>query len=98
MSYREERVYTAGPNVASRWKKMKPTALFVNTARGKLVNYDDLAYALDNNIIACAAIDVYEEEPVDFASPIMQCSNVTVTPHIAGASKDTAHVGLENLE
>ncbi len=77
--------------------KMKPSALFVNTARGGLVNYDDLADALDNKVIACAALDVFEDEPVDFDSRIMKCSNITVTPHIAGATKDTVHYGLNLL-
>lgn len=79
------------------FSKMKPEALFVNTARGGLVDYDDLADALNRKVIARAAIDVYDEEPVDFGSSIMACSNVTVTPHIAGATKDTVHYGLNLL-
>ncbi|NDL67680.1 2-hydroxyacid dehydrogenase [Anaerotalea alkaliphila] len=82
---------------AAVFKQMKKSALFVNTARGGLVNYKDLADALDSGEIACAALDVYAEEPVDFDSPIMRCSNVTFTPHIAGATKDTVHYGLDLL-
>lgn len=79
------------------FEKMKRSALFVNTARGGLVNYEDLANALASGEISCAAIDVYENEPVDFHSKIMKCKNVTFTPHIAGATTDAAHYGLEML-
>jgi|LFRM01.1.fsa_nt_gb D-3-phosphoglycerate dehydrogenase len=79
------------------FRKMKPSALFVNTARGGLVNYDDLYLALRDKIIACAALDVYEEEPIDMESPLLKLDNVTLTPHIAGATKDTVHYGLSVL-
>src|SRR5262245_51556477 len=63
--------------------KMKPTAFFVNTARGALVNEADLVEALKNNRIAGAAIDVFEEEPPgDHA--LFHMDNVVVTPHAAG--------------
>lgn len=79
------------------FRKMKPSALFVNTARGGLVNYDDLYIALRDKLIACAALDVFAEEPIDMSSPLLQLDNVTLTPHIAGASKDTVHYGLKVL-
>jgi D-3-phosphoglycerate dehydrogenase len=63
--------------------KMKPTAYFVNTARGALVNEADLVEALRNKTIAGAAIDVFEEEPPgDHA--LFHLDNVVVTPHAAG--------------
>lgn len=63
--------------------KMKPTAYFVNTARGALVNEADLVEALRNKTIAGAAIDVFEEEPPgDHA--LFHMDNVVVTPHAAG--------------
>ncbi|NCA99439.1 MAG: hypothetical protein EOM70_08700 [Clostridia bacterium] len=80
-----------------RFRQMKPTALFVNTARGGLVNYDDLYRALNEKIIAAAALDVFQEEPCDPDSPLLQLDNVTVTPHIAGATRDTVHYGLSVL-
>jgi D-3-phosphoglycerate dehydrogenase len=80
-----------------RFRQMKPTALFVNTARGGLVNYDDLYLALRDKIIAAAALDVFQEEPCDPDSPLLRLDNVTVTPHIAGATKDTVHYGLRVL-
>lgn len=81
----------------SVFRKMKPTALFVNTARGGLVKYDDLYTALRDRIIACAALDVFEQEPVDMESPLLALDNVTLTPHIAGATKDTVRYGLGML-
>lgn len=81
----------------NRFRQMKPTALFVNTARGGLVNYDDLYLALKDKIIAAAALDVFQEEPCDPDSPLLQLDNVTVTPHIAGATKDTVHYGISTL-
>ena len=63
--------------------KMKPTAFFVNTARGALVNEADLVDALKNKRIAGAAIDVFEDEPPgDHA--LFHMDNVVVTPHAAG--------------
>ena len=76
------------------FRRMKPSALFVNTARGGLVNYDDLYTALRDKVIACAALDVFAEEPIDMDSPLLQLDNITMTPHIAGATRDTVHYGL----
>lgn len=76
------------------FKKMKNSALFVNTARGGLVNYTDLYEALKSKEISCAAMDVFEEEPCDMNSPLLELDNVTLTPHIAGATKDTVHYGM----
>lgn len=76
------------------FKKMKNSALFVNTARGGLVNYKDFYEALKNKEIGCAAIDVYEQEPCDMSSPLLELDNITLTPHIAGATKDTVHYGM----
>jgi phosphoglycerate dehydrogenase-like enzyme len=63
--------------------KMKPTAFLVNTARGALVNEPDLVVALQNKVIAGAALDVFEEEPPT-DNPFFHMSNVVVTPHAAG--------------
>lgn len=63
--------------------KLKPTAFFVNTARGALVNEADLVEALRTKRIAGAAIDVFEDEPPgDHA--LFHLDNVVVTPHAAG--------------
>jgi len=77
--------------------KMKPTALLVNTARGGLVDYEDLTEALEKKVIACAALDVFESEPADMKSRLFQLENVTLTPHIAGATRDTVSYGMNLL-
>lgn len=79
------------------FKKMKSSALFVNTARGGLVDYNDLVEALKTGKIAHAALDVFETEPINIHSPLLKLSNVTLTPHIAGATKDTVHYGMKIL-
>lgn len=67
---------------AETFKKMKPTAYFVNCARGKLVDEQALADALKNGVIKGAGLDVFEEEPKVNAD-LLRLDNVTLTPHIA---------------
>jgi len=68
--------------------QMKPTAWLINVARGKLVREADLIEALQQRRIAGAALDVFEHEPLDSASPLWSMPNVFVTPHIAGFRSD----------
>jgi D-3-phosphoglycerate dehydrogenase len=77
--------------------QMKRTAYLINTSRGKLVNENALVEALVEKKIAGAALDVFESEPLDPKSPLLRLSNVTITPHIAGASKDVAHRAAQML-
>ena len=63
---------------------MKPNAIFVNTARGQLVDEKALIEALQTDRIAGAGIDVAEIEPPDPASPLWTLPNVVMTPHSAG--------------
>lgn len=67
---------------------MKPTALFVNTARSSLVDEDGLFDILKNRSIAGAALDVSEFEPIDSSNRFLELDNVIVTPHIAGSTYD----------
>lgn len=67
---------------AKTFQKMKPTAYFVNCARGKLVDEQALADALKNGVIKAAALDVFENEP-NVSPDLLALSNVTLTPHIA---------------
>ncbi len=66
------------------FKKMKNTALFINTARGGIVNERDLIDALKNGDISGACLDVFESEPLPIDSELRSLSNVILTPHTAG--------------
>ncbi|HZV80684.1 MAG TPA: D-2-hydroxyacid dehydrogenase [Geobacteraceae bacterium] len=66
--------------------RMKPSALFINVARGGLVNEADLADALNRGIIAGAGLDVVAVEPMLADNPLLTAANCVFTPHIAWAS------------
>jgi lactate dehydrogenase-like 2-hydroxyacid dehydrogenase len=70
-------------------KIMKKTAFLINTSRGKIIKENDLVFALKNKYIAGAALDVFEEEPIDPNSPLIKMKNVILVPHIGSASFDT---------
>ena len=71
----------------SSLKTMKSSAVLINCARGGLINEADLKEALDNSIIAAAAVDVYETEPaVD--SAMFNAKNLLLTPHLGASSKE----------
>jgi D-3-phosphoglycerate dehydrogenase / 2-oxoglutarate reductase len=63
--------------------QMHPHTLLVNTSRGGLVSTDDLLHALQDGVIAGAALDVVEEEPLPASAPILKAPNIIVTSHIA---------------
>jgi glycerate dehydrogenase len=65
---------------------MKRGALLVNTARGALVNEEDLAAALNDGTIAGAALDVVSREPIAPGNPLLTAKNCIITPHLAWAS------------
>ena len=66
---------------AAQFALMKPSAYFINVARGPIVDEPALIDALKANRIAGAALDVFEQEPVDPANPLLAMDNVIVTPH-----------------
>lgn len=71
------------------FEKMKETAFVINTGRGPLIDEKDLDYALRNKLIAGAAIDVTESEPLTLDSPLLELKNLIITPHAAFFSKDS---------
>lgn len=77
------------------FKKMKPTACFINTSRGYLVDERSLYEALDKKIIASAAVDVLAQEPIRGNNKLLKLDNLIITPHIAGSSKDTIICGTK---
>lgn len=68
---------------------MKPGSIFVNTSRGELVNEEALVRALQRGIPAFACIDTCCEEPWSGKHPLAGLENIILTPHIAGASRNT---------
>jgi lactate dehydrogenase-like 2-hydroxyacid dehydrogenase len=74
---------------AAAFAKMKPGALFINTARGGIHNEPDLIAALENRTIWGAGLDVTNPEPMDKNNPLLGMENVSVLPHIGSAVKET---------
>lgn len=68
---------------------MKKSAYLVNTARGQLINENDLYNALKNKSIAGAALDVTDIEPPDKYNPLLKLENIIITPHIGFYSSDS---------
>ena len=62
---------------------MKPSAYFINTARGAIVDEKALVKALREQWIAGAGLDVFEKEPIKPENPLMKMDNVVLTPHTA---------------
>jgi D-3-phosphoglycerate dehydrogenase len=81
---------TRGLLDARRLALMKPTAFLVNVARGPIVDQAALTDALRERRIAGAALDVFEQEPIDADDPLLQLDNVLVSPH-AVALTDEAY-------
>ena len=72
---------TRGMVGEAQFRRMKPTAYFINTSRGPIVDQKALTRALEERWIAGAGLDVFEKEPVDPADPLLRLDNVIVAPH-----------------
>ncbi len=76
---------------------MKPSGILINIGRGAIVDLADLTAALQQKVIAGAALDVFEIEPLPADHPLWRMENVILTPHIAAASTHIAKRHLETL-
>lgn len=85
---------------AAEFEVMKPTAVFVNTARGPIVHEPSLAEALKERRIFAAGIDVFEDEPHVYPS-LLQCEKAVLIPHLGSATQETraamANKATDNL-
>jgi phosphoglycerate dehydrogenase-like enzyme len=86
---------TRGMLGLSELKMMKPSAFIVNTSRGAVIKERDLAAALEQNIIAGAALDVFEEEPLPADSILgrVDPTRLILTPHNIGANPGSGEAG-----
>jgi D-3-phosphoglycerate dehydrogenase/microcystin synthetase protein McyI len=92
---------TRGMIDAAAFARMRPHAILINTARGKIVQQKALERALAEGRIAGAALDVFEEEPLPEPSPLWDLDELLLTPHVAGLSgdalRDLAHSAASQL-
>ena len=71
-----------------RMCSMKNTAIIINTSRGGIINEADLARAMDENQVAGAGLDVFNNEPIEEGNPLLGIDNVIMTPHTAALTKE----------
>ncbi|NUT76725.1 D-glycerate dehydrogenase [Pseudomonas sp. C1C7] len=92
---------TEGLIGAQQFAQMRPETIFINISRGKVVDEKALIEALRSEQIRAAGLDVFEREPLNPDSPLLQLDNVVATPHIGSATHETreamARCAVENL-
>ncbi|MVV48582.1 bifunctional glyoxylate/hydroxypyruvate reductase B [Pseudomonas sp. PB120] len=92
---------TEGLIGAEQFAQMRPEAIFINISRGKVVNETALIQALRDKQIRAAGLDVFEREPLNADSPLLQLNNVVATPHMGSATHETreamAACAVDNL-
>ena len=80
-----------------QFEQMKDSAFLINIGRGVIVDLEDVTSALENGLIAGAALDVFETEPLPPEHRLWKLENAILTPHIAAASPRIAERHLETL-
>ena len=85
---------------AEQFSRMKPGSIFINAARGTVVDIPALCDALESKHLAGAAVDVFPVEPgsnaQEFVSPLTKFDNVLLTPHVGGSTQEAQeNIGLE---
>lgn len=92
---------TEGLIGAQAFALMRPESIFINIARGKVVDEAAMIQALQQGQIRAAGLDVFEREPLDANSPLLHMDNVVATPHIGSATVETreamARCAVDNL-
>ncbi|OCX17225.1 2-hydroxyacid dehydrogenase [Pseudomonas graminis] len=92
---------TEGLIGTEQFAQMRPETIFINIARGKVVDEPALIAALQNGQIRAAGLDVFEQEPVSPDSPLLRMDNVVATPHMGSATHETreamARCAVDNL-
>jgi glyoxylate reductase len=86
---------TRGMFSDEQFKKMKPTAVLINTARGPLVDQKALGRALKAGTIFAAGLDVTDPEPPAVDEPLLTLPNAVIAPHIASATVGTRNAMAE---
>ena len=79
---------TKGSFGIKQFSMMKPSAFFINAARGEIVREDELIQALNEGVIRGAALDVFVKEPPDVDNPLLSMPNVIATPHNAALTRE----------
>lgn len=74
---------------------LKPTAIFINTSRGPLVDEDALVDVLSKKKILAAGLDVFDLEPLPLDHPLRSLENVTLSPHMGYVSDDAYRVRVD---
>lgn len=92
---------TAGMCDAAFFRGMKPSAIFVNTTRGGVVDQEALVEALRSGVIAGAGLDVMTPEPLPVDHPLLEAPHLVLAPHLGSATEETraemAHLAVDGL-